>query len=788
VKLKKKIIVATIATSVAATALSVAPFSEGVVNNNKGLIGISFANASEAFPNTEFLAKMQKIQAALSAGGAQDDVRKLRSAIAELGYDVDGGILDPIYSSLPDGLKDDESVKVALFNLFKAVGTITYDPGLTGLEAIRKDPNFREVLHKLEVAGGVDDLTVDDIVTFIAASETALINQVAKLDDVRLATLLLNKNGEQTALLKEVVADVLNKDLQVSKVFNKLFDDNAVEVLPAFIDEIKTKLPEYKAASKAMLVAYVRSEVQDTVSTTNNGRTQTYTLKIKNVNVPAAALTWETSGNSLVTVSPAGVVTLSSSASTGKATISAKIVGTDRVIFEKEVTLNYSGDTGTGGSTPPTVNPWQSTVNELNELKDKIAKASDEEKVKLVQEAIDKAVKAINAATKLTLSNDVIVDSDGRAVLNANQYEIAKAIKGVTEIISALKAAAPGAEAKLPSVTITLNLGQVSANDVTINLPADSINQAIEAGIYGFAFVESGLSVTVPVGGAINDKLSFNVKKSEPTAAQIGELQAASKVYDFNLTVGEKAVTRFAKPIIVSIPLKDISNLDSELLSVMKIVDGELVSEGGVVEGVTIVEPRDSFSSYVVVENKVKFNDIAKVQSWAGRQIEVMAAKGAIVGKEAGVFAPNDQVTRAEFTKMLIRALNLENGLAEQKFNDVSAEEWFGPYVAAAADKGIIKGRSANEFSPKATITRAEIAAMLARAIEVANGEKATDIDNSILSKFKDAGDIHASLKEGVAIAASKGLIIGNNGKLSPKANATRAEAAVMIYRAINQK
>jgi len=788
VKLKKKIIVATIATSVAATALSVAPFSEGLVKNNKGLIGISFASEKEAFPNAEFLAKMQKIQAALAAGGAQEDVRALRSAIQSLGYDVDGGILEPIYSKLPDGLKDDESVKIALFNLFKAVGTITYDPQLTALEAIRKDPNFREVLHKLEVAGGVDDLTVDDIVTFIAASETALINQVAKLDDALLAILLLNKNGEQTALLKEVVAEVLNKDLQVSKVFNKLFDDKAVDVLPAFIDGIKTNLPEYKAASKAMLVAYVRSEVQDTVSTTNNGRTQTYTLKIKNVNVPSSALVWEkkVGDDSSITVSPAGVVTLSSSASTGKATISAKLVGTDRVIFEKEVTLTYSSDIVY--ESYPAVDSSSSIVNELNALKDKIAKASDEEKAKLIEEAVDKASKAIENAAKLDVSKAVVVDADGKAVLNANQNDIAKAIKNISEIISALKAAAPGAEAKLPNITITLNLGEVSASDVTVNVPADSISKAIEAGIYGFAFVESGLHVTVPVGGSINDKLSFSVNKSEPTAEVIGQLQAASKVYDFNLTVGDKAVTRFAKPVIVRIPLKDISNLDSELLSVAKIVDGELVFEGGVVEGNTIVEPRDSFSSYVVVENKVKFNDIAKVQSWAGRQIEVMAAKGAIVGKEAGIFAPNDQVTRAEFTKMLIRALNLENGLAEQQFNDVSTNDWFGPYVAAAAEKGIIKGRTANEFSPKATITRAEIAAMLARAIEVANGVKASEVDSSILDKFKDAGDIHASLKEGVAFAASKGLIIGNNGKLSPKANATRAEAAVMIYRAINQK
>lgn len=70
---------------------------------------------------------------------------------------------------------------------------------------------------------------------------------------------------------------------------------------------------------------------------------------------------------------------------------------------------------------------------------------------------------------------------------------------------------------------------------------------------------------------------------------------------------------------------------------------------------------------------------------------------------------------------MLIRALNLENNSAVQSFSDVSSTAWYAPYVAVAAEKGIITGRSAVKFDPNATITRAEMATMISRALKSIN-------------------------------------------------------------------
>jgi hypothetical protein len=135
---------------------------------------------------------------------------------------------------------------------------------------------------------------------------------------------------------------------------------------------------------------------------------------------------------------------------------------------------------------------------------------------------------------------------------------------------------------------------------------------------------------------------------------------------------------------------------------------------------------------------------------------------------------------------MLIRALNLENNSAVQSFSDVSSSAWYAPYVAVAAEKGIITGRSAAKFDPNATITRAEMATMISRAVKSIHPAATTNV--TALSQFSDAAKISASLRDGVAFAADHNLVIGNAGKFNPNNTATRAEAAVIIYRTINFK
>lgn len=335
-------------------------------------------------------------------------------------------------------------------------------------------------------------------------------------------------------------------------------------------------------------------------------------------------------------------------------------------------------------------------------------------------------------------------------------------------------------------LTLTLNLGTVSAPTVEVPLTQAVIEAAKAKGIANIAVSFNGLTVTIPVA-QFSAAVTLTASTIADTAVTaVTSLKLASSVYEFDLTVGGVDTTTFQQPLTIKLPLKNTAGLDQELLSVVKIVNGTLQAQGGVVDGDNIVEQRDTFSSYAVIENKVSFGDIASVQAWAGRQIAVVAAKGAIEGVGNNNFAPKSNVTRAEFAKMLIRALNLENNSAKQSFGDVSSNAWYAQYVAVAAEKGIITGRSAAQFDPNATITRAEMATMIARAVKSVNPTATTSA--TALSQFSDAAKISASLKDGVAFAASNNLVIGNAGKFNPNNTATRAEAAVIIYRTINFK
>lgn len=435
-----------------------------------------------------------------------------------------------------------------------------------------------------------------------------------------------------------------------------------------------------------------------------------------------------------------------------------------------------------GGGSETVVLP-SSVSNLLDSLKAALEKATDAEKAAIIEKFVKDAQALINSLSVINASSYVTV-VDGQAVLKLNDSSVLSVIAGISELSKKVKEVAPKAE--LTGLGLTFNLGAITQNAFVLNLSDAVVKAGASANLTGSKFIVDKFEVTVPFGGTFSSAISLTAKTSAATEAIVGALKSASSVYDFTLTVGGTATTTFSKPIVVSIPLGNLDGLDKELLSVAKIVNGKLEFHGGRVKGSSIIEPRDTFSSYVVVENKVSFTDIASVNAWAGREIEVIAAKGAIEGKSAGKFAPKDNVTRAEFAKMLVRGLDLDNGSATENFDDVKAGDWFAPYVAAAADLGIINGRSASKFDPNATITRAEMATMIARALKLTTGAKDVADQAAALKGFADAAKINPSLTAGVAFAASEGIVIGSNGKFLPNGKATRAEAAVIIYRAVN--
>ena len=176
----------------------------------------------------------------------------------------------------------------------------------------------------------------------------------------------------------------------------------------------------------------------------------------------------------------------------------------------------------------------------------------------------------------------------------------------------------------------------------------------------------------------------------------------------------------------------------------------------------------------------VTFNDLGTVE-WAREAVEALAAKGVLNGKEAGRFAPNDNVTREEITKIITSAFGLVQGDAECEFADVDADRWSYVYVASASRLGIVNGYGA-DFGPANKTTREDMAVMIYRVLKLMNINVSGTAQN-----FSDSADISAYARDAVSALTSAGIINGmGDGTFAPKAYVTRAQIAKVAYELLN--
>ena len=175
-------------------------------------------------------------------------------------------------------------------------------------------------------------------------------------------------------------------------------------------------------------------------------------------------------------------------------------------------------------------------------------------------------------------------------------------------------------------------------------------------------------------------------------------------------------------------------------------------------------------------DNNMDFEDLTE-SHWAFDAVKYLHNLKIVNGRTEKIFEPNGNVTRAEFSKLLVSALKipLGNGSA-LGYIDVSAGEWYAPYISAASAKGIVQGSDGNRFNPDSPISRQDMSVMICRAYGLN--------DSDSLPSFDDCADIADYAKTAVAVLNKKGIINGvGNNLFEPNANATRAQAAQIIYK-----
>jgi len=343
---------------------------------------------------------------------------------------------------------------------------------------------------------------------------------------------------------------------------------------------------------------------------------------------------------------------------------------------------------------------------------------------------------------------------------------------------------------------------------LTINVPSDKPFDLLQLELDGEVWklaADKKKPVAIRMGGLVleltpgwlniadKDKVTFTiVKKSlEGNKASASQsLKPLSDSYDLTVVRNGEKVTEFTKPVRLTISTKSKPDSGVTGIYLWDSAKGAWISLGGTVDASGNVSlDLAHFSEYAVfnaiqIQTTKSFVDITN--HWARKEIESLAARGIVNGATADRFNPSGEVTRAEFAAMLARAFNLKPSAERPPFDDVKEGSWYYDSISAAYQAGWIQGVGGGKFAPSTRITREEMAVMIWKAYASAKGSTASDAQAGELI-FADAAKISKWAVEAVEHATALGLIQGMSGSFKPELYADRAQAAVMIFRLLDK-
>ncbi len=130
------------------------------------------------------------------------------------------------------------------------------------------------------------------------------------------------------------------------------------------------------------------------------------------------------------------------------------------------------------------------------------------------------------------------------------------------------------------------------------------------------------------------------------------------------------------------------------------------------------------------------FSDVS-AGAWYATAVNTLVELDVLSGYEDGTFRPNNAVTRAEFVTAVCKCFDLTDG-ADSGFSDVSG--WASGYINAAVERGWIVGMGDGTFQPNANLTRAQVTPILNKALERTGSGFAAD---AVTPEFVDVPSSH---------------------------------------------
>ena len=378
----------------------------------------------------------------------------------------------------------------------------------------------------------------------------------------------------------------------------------------------------------------------------------------------------------------------------------------------------------------------------------------------------------------ITLQNNGVSNGAGNAgqgITESNPYSVS-----TVQPVQTTSPSTPSAPMATIDNTVTSTTGKIT----------------VPVGKSGLVSLGKEIQISIPAGGSPQE-LTLSIDKVSNTETLLTNKEIlASPIFELLKNFPEN----FLKPVKMTFTF-DSSGLENHHSTAVYYYDEvnkawEKV-DGGIIKGNQIIVEVNHFTKFAVLvvdktsgkpvlNNPVEpttepgFGDISG--HWAEARINQASSNGIINGYPDGTFNPGKNITRAEFSVMLMGALNSQKAEVELVFSDkTEIGTWAKMAVSQAVQEGIISGYPDDTFRPNTNITRAEMVVMVANALKVS-------ITGNATTSFADDKSIPLWAKTSVEALKELGLVEGmGNNDFKPKAQTTRAEAVVILMNMIDK-
>lgn len=332
---------------------------------------------------------------------------------------------------------------------------------------------------------------------------------------------------------------------------------------------------------------------------------------------------------------------------------------------------------------------------------------------------------------------------------------------------------------------------EIKTENASYTLPASEINIDDVASKIGEQVVLKDIKINISISTPPADTVKIIQDTANKNSYQV---VVKPVVFEITCTSGDKTVevSRFNGYVERTVAIPD--GIDPS-----KITTGIVLNSDGTFSHVptTIIVIDGKYyakinsltnSIYSVIYNHKTFKDVES--HWAKEAIDDMGSRLVINGVNEENYAPDREITRAEFAAIVVKGLGvMRTGTGKDVYGDVRKADWYYDAVYIANEYGIIKGIGNGKFEPNRKITREEAMIIMARAMKIAKMNvqiSETEIEK-LFTEYKDSDQISSWAKKSVAVCIRNGIIQGSNNTIKAEDNITRAEVAAIVRRLLQK-